>query len=391
MSIFNSLGSNYDFNFVLNSLLSFNDPSDLEKLLEEKYGKRPILVYKGRQALELALKSLNLDKDSFVAINGFTCFALYQAIKKANLNVKYLDINKGELNFSATTLKEALKNNKKIKAVIIQNTLGYPCEIENISKICQENNLILIEDLAHSIGTKYESGEETGRVGDFVILSFSQDKMVDGICGGALITKTPVLNLHPKGVGTKQQLIDRFYPFFTWVIRKTYFIGIGKLFHFILKRFNLLSQPMTASTDIHQLPGWYAKLLTSQFNDLEENLKHRRKIATVYSNNINPKILSKTITDQISSSANLRFPIFVKNRNSLIKFLAENQIFISDIWYDAPIAPKKYLDQTDYKSGLCPNAELASDEILNLPTHKNVKEKDAKRISNLINLWLKSN
>lgn len=182
MSIFNSLGSNYDFKFVLKSLFSKRD-GDLKNFLEKKYKGQVILTYKGRDAIEMALSGL--PPGSLVAINGFTCFAVYEAIKKAGMEALYLDIEKGELNFSPESLKKA----GNVKAVIIQNTLGYPCDIEKIAQVCKENKIILIEDLAHCVGTRYESGIEAGTVGDFVALSFSQDKMIDAISGGALIKK----------------------------------------------------------------------------------------------------------------------------------------------------------------------------------------------------------
>lgn len=182
MSIFNSLGSNYDFKFVLKSLFLKND-GGLKKFLERKYKGQVTLTYKGREAIELALSGL--PKGSLIAINGFTCFAVYEAIKKAGHKALYLDIEKGELNFSPETLKRAVN----VKAVIIQNTLGYPCDIEKISQVCKENKIILIEDLAHSVGTRYENGKEAGMVGDFVALSFSQDKMIDVVSGGALIQR----------------------------------------------------------------------------------------------------------------------------------------------------------------------------------------------------------
>lgn len=393
MSIFNSLGSNYDLKFVINSLFNSNTSmyqSELEKLLQKKYRGEVVLLHKGREAIELALKTLNLPKGSCVAINGFTCFAVYEAVKNAGLEVEYLDIDKGELNFSADTLKKALEKNSKIKAVIIQNTLGYPCQIKEISKICKENKLILIEDIAHSIGTKYADGTEVGTVGEFVVLSFSQDKMIDGISGGALITKAQVSSVHLEGVGIKQQIIDRSYPFFTFIIRQTYPLLLGKIIHEILKRLNLLSKPVD-NIDLnrfHKLPNWYRILIKSAFENLEENINQRRSIASIYNQNINPKVISKTIASQINLSSNLRFPIFVNNRERLVKYLAENGVYVSDIWYDAPIAPKKYLHQTDYKMGQCPNSELAADAILNLPTHINVSEKTAEKISNLINQWL---
>ena len=400
MNIFNSLGSNYNFKFVLTSLFTGNNAiykKELETFLEKKYGGQVILLYKGREVIRLVLKSLNLPEGSFVAINGFTCFAVYEAIKKAGLNVEYLDIEKSDLNFSPSTLEEKLTGNPKIKVVIIQNTLGYPCQIEQIADICKNHNLILIEDLAHSLGTRYPSGILAGSIGDLVVLSFSQDKMIDAVSCGALIKRTGAKPFHLKGgtdlhlrdVSERRQLIDRLYPFFTYVIRKTYSFGVGKVLHFILKNLHLLSGPMDRiSNNLHQLPSWYCHLVNLEFANLQNDLTHRSKVASIYSDLISPKVISKTITQQIDLSSNLRFPIFVNNRSSLIKYLAKQGIYVSDIWYDAPIAPKKYLQATDYLSQ-CPNAELAASEILNLPTHKQVSPKDAVNISQLINQWLK--
>ena len=63
MAIFNSLGSNYDFAFVARSLWEEkkNYKSKLEKLLEEKYGGKVLLVYKGREAIRLALRTISMD------------------------------------------------------------------------------------------------------------------------------------------------------------------------------------------------------------------------------------------------------------------------------------------------------------------------------------------
>ncbi len=393
MSIFNSLGSNYNFNFVLTTLTKYDRlvyHTILQQLLQDKYGGSAVLLYKGREAIELALQTLNLPEDSFVAINGFTCFAVCDAVKRAGLNVEYLDIKKGELNFSAETLEKAIQRNPKIKVVIVQNTLGYPADIEQISRLCKQNKIFLIEDLAHCVGTKYSNGKEAGMVGDLVVFSFSQDKMIDAISGGALIERIGANLTHPPGgPDLKRQLKDRFYPTFTYLIRNTYQWKLGKILHFILKKLNFLSEPMNGGGGLRKLPAWYCPLIKSQFEKLRENLNHRKKIALIYASQINPKIISPNLVRKVEFSSNLRFPIFVEKRVSLIKFLADNQIFISDIWYDAPIAPKKYLSQTDY-ANQCPNAELASEEILNLPTHKNVSELNAERISNLINLWLKS-
>lgn len=165
---------------------------------------------------------------------------------------------------------------------------------------------------------------------------------------------------------------DKFYPLFTYLIRKTYSFGLGKIIHFILKNLRLLSSPMSPGSN---LPN--SKLVLSQFEKLDDNLNHRKTIASIYAKLINPKILSPLIVKQIPLSTNLRFPIFVENRSALVKYLEKQNIFVSDIWYDEPTSPK------------CPNSKIASSAILNLPTHINVNKLDAEKISNFLNQWLK--
>ncbi len=395
MAVFNSLGSNYDFNFALKAIVSQNKKNDLDKLiqlLENRYCGKAILFYKAREAIKVALQLTNLPKGSKVAITGFTCWAVYDAVHSAGYQVEYIDINEN-LNFSSIELKKRI-DRTKIKAVIIQNTLGYPCEISQIEKICKEKDILLIEDLAHSIGTLYSDKREAGTVGDFTILSFSQDKIIDGISGGALIVRNKKFSekkLPPqKKLSLKAQFKDRLYPLLTFVVRKTYKFVLGKILHVFLKKLNLLSKPIENNNiQIHLLPNWYSSLIKLGFNKLSTNLEHRRYISSIYAQNIDKKFLSSDIIKQISNSTNLRFPIFVANRKNLIELLKQNSIFVSDIWYDAPIAPKKFLGLTNYENQ-CPNAEVISIRIVNLPTHVNITDMQAKTICQIINKWAKS-
>lgn len=395
MNIFNSLGSNYNRQFVYNSLFSTHRyPLQLQSYLENRYQGEAILVYKGREAITLAINLLNLPKNSSVAICGFTCYAVYKAIINSGLRVEYIDVEDSDLNFNGTLLRAKLKKNPDIKVVIIQNTLGYPCNAEEIAEICQRNHIFLIEDLAHSIGTIYPNHQEAGSIGDFVVLSFSQDKMIDGISGGALVIRNrqyqQINSIELKDITTKQQIIDRLYPLFTYIIRSTYHIGIGKIVHALLKKVELLSNPMghLYSSHLHKLPYWYQGLIYKQFQNLQSNLDHRKQIALIYAKYINSKILSKKLIHHISNSTNIRFPLFVSHRESLIKYLKSQGIYVSDIWYDAPIAPGKYLHLTDYHDQ-CPNSGRLSSEIVNLPTHIYISSDQAREIAGKVNQWLK--
>ena len=398
MQIFNSLGSNYNFSFSIKALFAGNEPKysqELEKYLESKYQGKAVLLYKAREAIFLALKILNLPKGSVVAINGYTCYAVYKAIADAGYKIEYLDITKGDLNFSAQTFTDALENNPAIKVLIIQNTLGYPCDIASIEKICQERGIVLIEDLAHSIGAVYGNGKEAGTVGDFTVLSFSQDKMIDAVSGGALIVRNKKYQNFSTpdfaNVNYKQQIMDRWYPDLTFEIRTNYKFGLGKLTHKIYKSLGMLSKPMgnLDSISLHKLPAWYCGLVLHQFKNLGNNLEHRKEIAKVYAGALDPKILVQNLLSQINNASNLRFPILVDNRAALISYLKNQGVYVSDIWYDAPMAPEKYMSLTDYKHQ-CPEAEMVSKKMLNLPTHININKTQAEVVAKKINTWIQS-
>ena len=79
------------------------DLMELEKFLEKKYEGKAILCKNGRSALALALKSY-FNKGDGILVNGFTCYAVYEAIKSAGLVPIFVDIEKSDLNFSVNTL-----------------------------------------------------------------------------------------------------------------------------------------------------------------------------------------------------------------------------------------------------------------------------------------------
>ena len=89
----------------------------------------------------------------------------------------------------------------------------------------------MIEDLAHSAGGTYETGAEVGTVGDMTVLSFSQDKSIDAVSGGALIIRHPQIKLATfsfQSISPSKQLQDRLYPLLSSSVRWLYPTKLGK-------------------------------------------------------------------------------------------------------------------------------------------------------------------
>jgi perosamine synthetase len=395
--IFHSLGSNYSSEFVTASLknIFFPDSAAKEKLrssLNQRFQGKSFLFYKGRDAIEFAFRAYGIGANATVLTQAFTCLAIEEAITRAGATPMFVDLEKEQLNPSVVTLEKALKKATNVRAVLIQHTLGYPADIQQIQQWCKKNNLLLIEDLAQSLGALDADGNEVGMYADVVICSFGRDKIIDTVAGGASIFKKAGFHIESISVDKKVPfpiiLRDMLYPFFTSIIRNTHQIGVGKILFQVLKRLNLLTSPIESPTrKMAELPAQYAALALFQFKNLEAQLLHRRTIARKYSEELQKMNLPNvTVLFEFTSEKKLgqcvhqRFPIIVKDPGALSKELAKQQIYLSDRWYRKAVDFGSLKKKTEYEAGSCPNAEELAQYIFNLPTHQFISQDDTQKI-----------
>lgn len=398
-SIFNSLGSGYnqEFEQKSRSLLltpwkweSTKSPDFLEALLKKRFKADQVyLTYKGRQAITLILKNLGLGQGDEVILQAFTCWAVEEGIRNAGCKPVFADIASDSLNPSVSTLIAAFKKSTKPRAVLIQHTLGIPADIKAIKAFCAKNNLLLIEDLAHSYGATDDSGVFLGTHADAVALSFGRDKVIDAVSGGAAIIKKSV---KPKTVlaptPKTQILIDLLYPTITKIIRITSTNFFGKVLHKILKKTPLLTTPIqSTTTGITSLPSPHATLTLLAMSHLDSQLQHRKEIAKVYFDGLNN--LQIPFVGNHDNINFLRFPVLVKDRGTLITYLKSSKYFIPDTWYKKPVDTGSLVSKiSHYIKDSCPNAQNISEQIINLPTHINITPKQAAKLALLVNQYV---
>ena len=85
------------------------------------------------------------------------------------------------------------------------HTFGLPCRIEEITSICSEWGIPLIEDAAESLGS-YSNGKHTGTFGVMSTLSFNGNKIITAGGGGMLITNNAVLAKRAKYITTTAKI-----------------------------------------------------------------------------------------------------------------------------------------------------------------------------------------
>lgn len=380
MSIFNSLGSNYTLKFALLSWRAFFFPNlsareELKSKLSEMFGGKVYLFYKGRDAIEYALRAYGLACGDKVITQAFTCWAVEEAIVRSGAEPVFCDLAVGSLNPSVETLQACFDKNSNIKAVIIQHMLGHCASIKEIARWCRENNLILIEDLAQSFGGVDQEGVILGTYGDAVILSFGRDKILDAVSGGALILKdeTKELSLDLPLPPFKETIKDHFYPMLTFLIRRTFDFGIGKVLLKLSRITGLIQTPLAGVSYARDLPNQYAQLALFHIACLKEQIAHRQEIYKIYQ-----EAGLRFGVDFPSSY--LRFPMWVDDPTDFGKKLSTFNFHITDRWYRQAVDIGTLSVTSRYQNGSCPKAEELASHIVNLPTHINISTFQAQQL-----------
>lgn len=385
--LFQAIGAEYTFGQALR-LLGMRGKKDAVKLLTtklgERYGGEATLYYKGRAALAEAVR-LATGGEGSVAVSAFTCYSVPQAVWAAGVQVVYVDVREEDLQFGASELAAALKKHPDIKAVIVQNTLGIPAEMAAIEAAARKQGIVIIEDLAHTVGATYDDGREVGTVGDLTMLSFGRDKAIDTVNGGALIIRNRDFGLdrRPNALPNRlQRLRDRLYPLIAVKTRMLYRIGLGKYFLAGVYKLGLAVRSADGDVDVTQrLPRWHAQRAMAAFESLDKKVAGRRETAGEYERQLNLQPVKAALA---SGAVPIRLPLLVDDRDKTLQALKQAGIYVQDVWYDTPVSPERYYAKAKFDEAVCPVATQVAARIMNLPTHSKVRTKDIAHIARVL-------
>jgi dTDP-4-amino-4,6-dideoxygalactose transaminase len=161
-----------------------SDVSQLERDFSRTIGVQySLAVSSCSSAIFLALKALDLTPGSKVLMPGFTFAAVPSAVIHANLKPVFLEID-FHLRIDIDDLKVKIKD---VRVLLLSHMRGHISDLDEITKLCAENNVVIIEDAAHAFGASWD-GRPIGTFGVFGCYSFQSYKMINGGEGGILIS-----------------------------------------------------------------------------------------------------------------------------------------------------------------------------------------------------------
>ncbi len=355
-------------------------------------GGQCFLLAKGRVGLYAGLRALGLPRGSTVLMPGYTCMVVPSAVQFAGLQPAYVDIDPGTYNIDPGRLKTVVRGD--VSAIIVQHTYGIPCAMAEMQQWADSRGIPLIEDCCHTFGTPI-GGRLCGTFGAFAFLSGQWSKPFSTGLGGMLLVNEPAL---ADRVG---RLIDEEAA--TPGRWKSLLLGAQILAHRGLVR------PRTAGriTECYRALNHWGLVIGSSSNQelsgvmptdylttmapcqirrglcemarIDENIRHRKRMAGFYQRELPRMGFAPLALGNVDEWPLLRYPVRVRNKEEVLSRAIKAGVEIGS-WFEVPLHPAgTRMEDFGYVAGLCPEAESACRQVINLPTHLKVDEATAER------------
>jgi dTDP-4-amino-4,6-dideoxygalactose transaminase len=116
-----------------------------------------------------------------------------------------------------------------------------------------------------------------------------------------------------------------------------------------------------------------------QMEAIHANLAHRRRMRKVYDNLLHQVGWQAPEIPEYMDPVLVRYPLRVADKDRAVAEAPGDFVELGT-WFECPLHPKETrMELYDYREGMCPVAEKACREVVNLPTHARANERVARR------------
>lgn len=327
------------------------------KKFEEEFAtycrrKFAIVTNSCTSALDLILRSLKLTANDEVIVPTQTFFANLSSVINSGAKPVFCDTDDNFL-LSYSDLEKKITD--KTKAVVIVHFSGaISQDIFKIKQLCQEKNIVLIEDCAHAHGAYATDTDrkiyKAGSIGDYGCFSFFSTKIMTTGEGGMIVCDNEKQSIILRSIANRG---------LNPLAKTEEFIHYGENF---------------------RLSEFQATLGLSQLRCLEDFITHRNQVAQIYQVELSDlqDLLRFQEVPKNYRHSYWRFIVFLKKHCP--KIIIE-KLLQKGIYADAPYSPLLHQQKILTTSYSCPNAETLSQTHISLPMHMKISIDDAKYIA----------
>jgi perosamine synthetase len=314
--------------------------------------KNSVAVSSGTVALDLTLKALGLRPDGEVISPAFTFIATANSILYQGLRPVFADVDERTFNIDPEDLSERIT--QKTRALIGVHLYGQPFEMKAVKQICDDHNIILIEDCAQAHGALYE-GRKVGGFGIGCFSFYPTKNMTTGE-GGMITTNDDAL-------AAKLRLLRNHGD-------------TGKYNH-VLLGYNYRMMNLQGAMGLVQLER------------LDEFNQKRIRNAGYLDAKLRIKGITTPYRSEKVRHVYNQYVIKVENdfpasRERLIDYLQSKGIG-SAVHYPKPVYRQSVYKELGLDRDVCPVAEEVSRRVMSLPVHPYLSEGDLQYIADTMN------
>lgn len=333
-----------------------------KKLCEITGAKYAVVVANGTAALHLAALAAGFQEGDEVIVSSITFAASSNCVLYCGARPVFADIRADTYNIDPESIRRLIT--PKTKGIVAVDFTGQSVEHDAIREICEEHNLILIEDAAHAIGTKYK-GQPVGSIADMTCFSFHPVKTVTGGEGGAITTNDEqlyrrLMRVRTHGITRNQE--EMVHPTDALWYNEQVELGYN-----------------------YRMTDFQAALILSQLHKLDKFSARRKEIVEKYNAAFAdmPEIL---VQREIPESDTTRHLYIL--RLDLDKLTCDRRQFFDALYAERtcpqvhylPVYWHSYYEKLGYGKGLCPNAEKYYEEVMSIPLYYSLTDEDVEDV-----------
>lgn len=162
--------------------------NEVERMTCEKIGcKYAVALSAGTAALHMAIKLAGVKSGDKVFCSDTTFDATVNPVVYEGGIPVFIDTEYDTWNMDPVALEKAFELYPEVRVVVVAHLYGTPGKIDEIRKVCDAHNAVIIEDAAEALGATYK-GVQTGTFGTYNAISFNGNKIITGSAGGMLLT-----------------------------------------------------------------------------------------------------------------------------------------------------------------------------------------------------------
>ncbi|MCK8494907.1 DegT/DnrJ/EryC1/StrS family aminotransferase [Spirosoma sp. RP8] len=331
-------------------------------------------VSQARVGIFLALKAFDLVPGARVGVQPYTCSSVLSAIVAAGYKPLFIDIDE-QLTIDTNDLQ---CKQVELDALIVTHTFGKPANIHQIRQIV--GNLPVIEDCAHAFLSYYD-GTPVGNFFDCAVFSFGDGKFPSFGSGALLVVNNPVYGrriaemvseLAEPGLLSELALIGK------RILKAAVHSRMGGILQKWLVSETIVSKRNSA---VSAFPDRFKKAHRSVASGLPTYISRIVERAATQRENarllIDHNRSSFTVLNKSAQENAYVVVLLFKNRNDLYNYLREKGIGGAKHFQHAKIWTREF----GYQSGQCPQFEQLVDNLLTIPCHYGLTQRDLEIIN----------